>query len=89
MVSRDQKQTFSHTDENFAKVIGITLSAAFTVCMENEIFEVCKVNGAAIVCTTNVGVPKGRTAVADIPACLGDEMIMDETSSIDIGWMKV
>jgi hypothetical protein len=40
VVSRDQKQAFSHTDENFAKVIALTLSAAFTVCMENEIFEV-------------------------------------------------
>jgi hypothetical protein len=40
VVSRDQNQSFSHTDQNFAQVIAITLSAAFEVCMENEIHEV-------------------------------------------------
>ena len=40
IVSRDQNQSFSNTDQNFAQLIAITLSAAFEVCMENEIHEV-------------------------------------------------
>ena len=40
VVSRDQNQSFSQTDQNFAKVIAVTLSAAFEVCMEIEITEV-------------------------------------------------
>lgn len=40
VISRDQNQSFSPTDENLAQVIAITLSAAFEVCMENEIYEV-------------------------------------------------
>ena len=40
MVSRDQKQSFSHNEENFANIIAATLSAAFEICMEHEISEI-------------------------------------------------
>jgi GAF domain-containing protein len=40
VISRDQSQSFSNIDETFAKVIAITLAAAFEVCMEHEIYEV-------------------------------------------------
>jgi len=40
VVSRDQKQSFSHNEENFANIIAATLSAAFEICMEHEISEI-------------------------------------------------